>query len=434
MKNKYQPIIDVDSETLKRRQQVSELGTRIKGLQGDYSTKAQSLNNQYIQSKQLYDNLKQELSLLEETLELHEYGLYKPHYDYSSSEEYKAALERNYENQRNVVKAGRAAVCSTQWTVGQSRREGDRMVNQNIKLFLRAFNGECDSAIAKVSWNNVVAMEERIKKSFESINKSGTSLQINIANEYLNLKLQELRLTYEHEEKLHQEKEEQRRIQEQKREEEKAQREFEKARQEAEDEEKRYKRALEKARIEMETAKGKELASLNAKMAELEQQLKAVQELKQRAISQAQLTKSGYVYIISNIGSFGEDIFKIGMTRRLDPMERVKELGDASVPFQFDVHAMIYSENAPELERRLHEFFEHGQMNLVNDRKEFYETSIDNIEKFCLANNLKCTMIKVPEAREFRESIILKNQRRVLPLVEIVPEPDNQFPDSLMQR
>jgi hypothetical protein len=236
----------------------------------------------------------------------------------------------------------------------------------------------------------------------------------------------------EYQEKLHQEKEEQRRIQEQIREEERAQREFEKAREEAEDEEKRYQKALLKARLEMETAKGKELSALNAKVIELEEQLKAAQEMKQRAISQAQLTKSGYVYIISNIGSFGENVFKIGLTRRLEPLDRIKELGDASVPFQFDVHAMIYSDNAPELERKIHEHFNNGQINLVNDRKEFYDVSIDDIEKYCLHNNFKCTIIKVPEAREYRESLAMKRQMQERPMVEVVPEPAKQFPESLI--
>jgi len=434
MAEKYQPVMDVDKEVLKRRQQVLESENKIKVLNDTYVITSQSMNAQYKQSKQLYDSLKKELSLLEETLDIQAFGLYKPHYDYSSSEQYKTALERNYENQKAVIKAGRAAICATTWRVSDSKREGEKMVNQNLRLFLRAFNGECDSAIAKVKWNNVVVMEERIRKTYETINKFGTTLQVSITAEYLNYKLEELRLVYEYEEQLHKEKEEQRRIQEQIREEEKAQRELEKAKLQSEEEEKRYQKALEKARIEMETAKGKELTSLNTKVAELEKRLKEAQE-NQRTISQAQITKAGHVYVISNIGSFGENVFKIGMTRRLEPEDRIKELGDASVPFQFDIHAMIESDNAPELERKLHEHFENGQINLINDRKEFYVTSIDEIEKFCLANNLKCTIIKVPEAKEYRESIAMKKQREKQTQIEdVVPEPDNKFPDSLVQK
>ena len=431
MQKKYQGIIDVDAEVSKRSQYVSDLGRQLSGLQDKYNNQSQKLNSKYLQSKQLYDELNQAISLLEETLDIQSYGLYKPHYDFSTSEEYKRELDRIYELQKHAIKEDQAAVCTTQWTVGTSKREGQKMINQNIRLILRAFNGECDSAIAKVSWNNITVMEARIRKACETINKFGTTLQIYITNEFLDLKLAELRLSYEYQEKSHQEKEEQRRIQEQIREEERAQRELEKAREDATKEEFRYQKALEKARAEMETAKGHEVGTLNAKIMELEKQLKNAQDVKQRAISQAQITKSGYVYIISNVGSFGDDVFKIGLTRRLEPMDRVKELGDASVPFQFDVHAMIYSENAPELERKLHEHFHQGQINLINDRKEFFTVKIDEVESYCLKHNLNCTFVKVPEAREYRESLAMRKQTQKLPIVETGKDTKNQFPDSL---
>lgn len=191
-------------------------------------------------------------------------------------------------------------------------------------------------------------MEERILKAFEAINQLGTVMQVSITPTYLDLKLDELRLTHEYEEKRYQEQEEQRRIREQMREEERARREIEKAREEAEREEARFQKALEKARAEAARATGEQLQKLNDQIHSLEARLEEAQQQKERAISRAQLTKSGYVYIISNVGSFGQDVYKVGMTRRLDPMDRVYELSDASVPSPFDVHAMIYSENAPE--------------------------------------------------------------------------------------
>lgn len=130
-----------------------------------------------------------------------------------------------------------------------------------------------------------------------------------------------------------------------------------------------------------------------------------------RALSMAQQTKSGHVYVISNIGSFGEDVYKIGMTRRLEPLDRVKELGDASVPFKFDVHAMIYSEDAPDLENELHKEFENNRVNLVNRRREYFNVSLDLIEEVVLKNNSEIEFIKVPEAGEYRESIILRNDK-----------------------
>ncbi|MBA3847864.1 MAG: DUF4041 domain-containing protein, partial [Planctomycetes bacterium] len=279
------------------------------------------------------------------------------------------------------------------------------MTKKNMKIMLRAFNGESDTAIAKVKWDNITVMENRITKAFESINKIGSTNQISITDEYLDLKLQELRLGHELQEKIKEERDEQRRIQEQIREEEKAQRELDRAKEEAEREEERSERALEKARAELEQATGAKHAALEDKVKALEQALTDAQAQKQRAISQAQLTKSGYVYIISNVGSFGEHIYKIGMTRRLEPLDRVKELGDASVPFAFDVHAMIWSDDAPELEYMLHCQFATQRVNLVNDRKEFFRVSIDEIEGLAKRNKQDLKLTKAAEAREYRETL-----------------------------
>lgn len=294
---------------------------------------------------------------------------------------------------------------------------------------VRAFNGESDSCILKVKWNNVVVMEERIRKAHEAINKLGTTHNIFITQDYLDVKLEELRLTHELEEKLYKEKEEQRRIQEQMREEEKVQREIEQAKKEAEDEEKRYQKALEKAKVELEKAKGAEVNELNDKIKALETQLQQAHEEKERAISRAQLTKSGHVYVISNIGSFGENIFKIGMTRRLEPFDRIKELGDASVPFGFDVHALVYSENAPELEGKLHDFFERKRVNLINERKEFFNVTIDELEEFARTNGLSITITKLAEAREYRETLALRKQ---LETRESSADESSPFPDTLI--
>jgi hypothetical protein len=287
------------------------------------------------------------------------------------------------------------------------------MEKQQAKLMLRAFNGECDAAISKVRWNNISNMKARIEKSFEVLNKLGSTNRISITNQYYSLKLKELYLEFEMEEKIQQEREEQRRIKEQMREEEVAQRELERAQKEAEDEEKRFNKALEKARQEISSATGAKFDELSRKISELEENLKKAQEEKQRVISRAQLTKSGHVYIISNIGSFGEDVYKVGMTRRLEPMDRVRELGDASVPFEFDVHGIIYSENAPELENTLHRTFESKRINLVNQRREFFKLTFSEIEDTIQKMNLNIQLTKLAEAREFRESISIRDARQI---------------------
>ena len=156
-------------------------------------------------------------------------------------------------------------------------------------------------------------------------------------------------------------------------------------------------------------ASEKDKAKLNSRIEELQNRIAEIEE-KKRAISQAMLTKTGHVYIISNVGSFGENIFKIGMTRRLEPMDRVKELGDASVPFPFDVHAMIRTSDAPRLENALHDHFDYRRLNLENQRKEFFNVSIDEIKEELLGlketlgidSELRLTLLA--EAKEYRMS------------------------------
>ena len=150
--------------------------------------------------------------------------------------------------------------------------------------------------------------------------------------------------------------------------------------------------------------------------------------MKERAISMAQQTKIGNVYIISNIGSFGENIFKIGMTRRLEPMDRIRELGDASVPFDFDVHAMIYSDDAPSLEKKLQDHFENTRINLVNDRKEFFKVSIEEIKKFAVENNVTVIISELAEAREYNESKAIRESIKNKP-AEVVEE---KYPEKLV--
>jgi len=299
----------------------------------------------------------QQLDALRETADVQSFGIYEPHFEFDTPEGYIAAVKTNREKQKQLVKNSGAAVCDTEWTVEGSRVKGRQMTQRQLKLMLRAFNGECDAAISKARFNNVVTLEERIGRSFSAINKLGKSNQCRVTETYRRLKMDELRLSYELAQKKEEEKQEQRQIRAQMREEEKARKEIEKAKKEAEKEELRFQQALDKARVELQSARDAKHESLKKKIHLLEEQFREAHDRKEKAIARARLTRSGHIYVISNLGSFGENIFKIGMTRRLEPLDRVKELGDASVPFPFDVHAMIYSDDAPILESKLHERF-----------------------------------------------------------------------------
>lgn len=362
---------------------------------------------QYSTFQRDIDRLQKEFTALDEESNLQSFGFYKPRFDFPTSAEFQQKIEHTRNAQKNLITAGTAATCSTEWTVNGSATEGRKKTEQYLKLLLRAFNGESDAAIAKVRYNNVLVMETRIKKSYEAINKISTRQDSRISPTYLDLRLRELYLVHEMHEKIQEEKEVQRQIREQMREEEQALREIEKAKLDAEKEERRYAEALRKAQQEMQKATGEAQQKLLAQIEALEQQLTQAQQMKQRAISQAQLTRSGHVYVISNIGSFGEDVYKIGMTRRLDPLDRVKELGDASVPFQFDVHAVIYCNDAPKLENTLHRLFHHRRVNRINERKEFFRVSLTEIAQAVLANHGEIEFLHEAEAQEYRKTVAM---------------------------
>ncbi len=419
LRRRFAPVLDIDAELGRVQGELEKAAAAQTQFLDNDKRRREQLTESYTAAKTTFERLQREVALLEENLEDISFGLYKPHYDFATSVLYKARLDEIYEDQKDLIRSGGAVRIAVEWSVHGSRKEGARMQKQYSKLMLRAFNGECDAATAKVTWNNVTRMEERIQKAFSAINELGGVMQISLDSRYLELRVQELRLTWELEEKKRAEAEEQRRIREQMREEERAQRELEKAQKEAEAEEVRYEKALEKARAETARATGKELEALNARVAELQQRLAEAHAAKERAISQAQLTKSGHVYIVSNVGSFGENTFKIGMTRRLEPLERIKELGDASVPFEFDVHGMIYSEDAPGLESALHQQFDRRRVNLVNPRKEFFNVTLQDIEEFVRARQLKVELTRLAEAREYRETLALKQRTAAQPALEV---------------
>lgn len=352
--------------------------------------------------------LQADLRSVEDSLEIQSFGVYQNHYGFPDSSRYQTELGKIRDRIKKTIKEGTAATCATEWTVEGSKAKGRKMVKQGIKLMLRAFNGECEGAISKVKYNNVTSLESRISKAFEAINKLGESNQIAIQRSYLKLRLAELHLVHEHREMIQQEREEQRRIKEEMREEEKAQKELEKAKVEAEKEEARQQKALAKARRELAEATGAQHDKLEALVGRLENELRDVLERKAKAIARAQLTRSGHVYVLSNIGSFGEGVYKIGMTRRLEPLDRVKELGDASVPFRFDVHAMIYAEDAPSLENALHKEFSGHRVNMVNLRREYFRVSLDDIRHAVAKHHGIVTFVTSPEAEEYRKTVSIR--------------------------
>lgn len=279
------------------------------------------------------------------------------------------------------------------------------------KLLLRAFNSECDSVIEKVKYNNYDVSWRRITASANAITKLGSSMSIAITTAYYQLKCEELALAFEYRQKKQEEKDAQKELRAQMREEARVAREMEIERQKAEKALSHYQNAMASLNHQISIASGEQLTDLMQKKAELEKSLQdAERTLKDIDYREAN-HKAGYVYVISNIGSFGENVYKIGMTRRLDPTERVDELGDASVPFDFDIHAMIFSDDAPALEAALHRAFENRKLNMVNTRREFFRVTLDEIKAVVKANYDKTAeFIDIADAEQFRISEKIRNK------------------------
>lgn len=392
---------------------------KLRSRRDDIEKQIDDLRLSYREKKIIFDELEEALSIYKDDLDFAEMGFYAPHFEFDTSEVFQEAIRANRQRQKDMlrVKTALGAIyCTTEWTVSGSKSEGKKMTTRAINMTARAFNGECDAAIASTNFKNVATMEARIYKAFDVLNKLNEVNTIHINHAYRDLKIEELRLTYEYRAKKQEEKEEQREIRAQMAEEKKAQAEIERAIRDAEEEERRAQKALDKARKEMADKLAKMTADQAAKYQEkidsLQEALTEAELKGQKALSMAQQTKRGHVYIISNVGSFGENVFKIGMTRRLEPQDRVDELGSASVPFLFDVHAMIHSEDAPAMENSLHQRFNSKRTNLVNKRKEFFNVSLDEIKQavFDVAGD-DVDFIETAIAQHYHETLAIRKQQ-----------------------
>lgn len=301
---------------------------------------------------------------------------------------------------RQSVNTGRAAACDY---AERNRSE------TAIRFVVDAFNGKADSILSEVKHNNAGTLQQELRDAFSLVNLNGRAFRnARITDEYLALRLEELHWAAVANELRVREREEQRRIKEQIREEEKARKEYERAMREAARDEDALQKAMDKATAQLAKASEEQKARYEAQLLELSAKLKEAEERSKRALSMAQQTKQGHVYIISNVGSFGQHVYKIGLTRRLDPLDRVRELGDSSVPFEFDVHAMIFAEDAPALETQLHRHFVLSQVNNVNYRKEFFRVDIAHIRKEIEALGLTASWTMAAQAREYRESLAIE--------------------------
>jgi hypothetical protein len=293
---------------------------------------------------------------------LQELGLF----DYAHPAEHSASLATQLESTRaqikDMVRRKTAIIATTNFTFNNSAKQGQQFVNQMSQIMLRAYNAEAENCVKTVRAGNLQTAQNRLSKAREQIVKQGTMIDLQVSHQYHQLRLAELSLAARHLQALQAEKEEERARREELREQRRVEQELARAKEKLEKEVSHYQATLAVLEANGDTEGAERIRTL------LQDAERAIEDVDYRAAN----IRAGYVYVISNVGAFGENMVKIGMTRRLEPMDRVKELGDASVPFTFDVHALFFAEDAVGIEATLHRTFAEQRVNKINTRREFF--------------------------------------------------------------
>ncbi|WP_370947020.1 DUF4041 domain-containing protein [Amycolatopsis sp. cg5] len=341
------------------------------------------------------EQARRELVELNDAILLQQVGIYEYHHPLENAEQYKETLAALRQEVKDFVKQGNAILAADRFAYNNSLAQGRKMTGDFSKLMLRAYNAEADNCVRSVRAGTVASAKQRLDRSVESIAKLGKMMEMRVAPEYHQLRLREIELTGDYQIKVQEEREAAREERERLREEKRAEAELQAERERLEKERDHYTNAL--AQLE---AQGKpEQADA------LRERLSAIAEAITQNDYRIANIRAGYVYVISNIGAFGENVVKIGMTRRIEPKVRIVELGDASVPFPFDTHLLHFSEDAITLENELHKMFADRRLNHVNLRREFFFITPQEI-RTALAEKLGNILefAEAPEATQYFQS------------------------------
>ncbi|WP_225361909.1 DUF4041 domain-containing protein [Apilactobacillus timberlakei] len=364
------------------------------------------------------EDLKAEIGDLSSNVEISSYGLYDPKYKFENSWEYKDKLKDIRDAEKESIRNKTAVSFNPNWSLNGSLAKGRSMNKKNIKAMFRSFNNECTEAIKKVNYSNYDRIEKRIKKSCEQHNKINELNALRIKDFYLQYKLDELGLAFGYAVKKQEEKEQLQEERRKEREEKQLKKDVEKQNKSIDKDIEHYSKAIEEL-----GNRENQTQELKDEIESLKQKIKDNNDKKDSLNSTLYNAQAGYVYIISNIGSLGENIVKIGVTRRLKPEDRVRELSSASVPFKFDIHALIFSTDAFALENKLHKRFSKNRVNKINGRKEFFNIRIKEIEdELKKYDNVTVDFNEIPEADEYRETLKINNK-----------ESEKQKIDSLLE-
>lgn len=387
-------------ERLASQEELSKLRTesvnRISDEIASLESRRAAVSANLAQLESRAHQLSAEVVELEEAAILQEVGIYNYQHPLENAEGYKARLVALQVHIKEAAKVGGGAIeASTSWQVNGSLREGKKMVTDFSKLMLRAYNAEADSLVRGLKPHRLAASVERLEKTAITIEKLGKSMSIRVSTRYHQMRVDELKLTADYLAKLEAEKERDREAREALREQRKVEQEMARERDRLQKEHAHYENAMRALVV-----KG-DLEGAERLQAQLDDVARAIEDVDYRVANQ----KAGYVYVISNIGAFGEQMIKVGLTRRLEPMDRVRELGDASVPFRFDVHALHFSKDAVEVEAEMHRRLAHCRVNKVNSRKEFfYATPQEALDQLRELTGDVLSFVELPEALEFRQS------------------------------
>lgn len=401
-------VIDAESEL---RTEIKNKIEEEKKILSNTRSEVFSIQQELAKKKSQLQELRKQILGAEETILLESFCLYEPKYQFINSGEYKQRLDEIREEQKLVAKRLGATVDTWETHAVQlTGAEWKKLRKDTLKLALRSFNSESEYCIDNVKFNNVDKMEARIRRSFETCNSLLKIVEAWWTESVLERRLKELYLAHEYQVKRQEEKEAIRQAKEEQREQAKLEKEIREARAKIEKERQHFLAALQKLQARLAAANDEqERAELQGRIDELANLKGRLDEEERLLDYREQNARAGYIYVISNIGAFGEGVYKIGMTRRLEPMERIDELGDASVPFRFDVHALVFSDNAPALEAKLHAHFASGRLNKINNRKEFFRADIKEIEAVIRANyDAVVEVVHTPPAEQYRESIRLE--------------------------
>lgn len=320
--------------------------------------------------------------------------------DYDSPAASSVALKEQLDEVRakikEMIRTGAAVDASESFTFNNSKTKGRKFVRDMAKMMLRAYNAEAENCVLTVKAGNGNVARNRLERARDQIVKLGALIDLQITSHYHRLRIKELELTLQYQNAKKAEKEAEREKRARLREQARAEKELRAERERLEKERQHYLNVL----------KAVEEAGDSTEAEKLRQQLAEIEEGINDVVKREANSRAGYVYVISNIGSFGERMVKIGMTRRLDPMDRVRELGDASVPFKFDVHALFFSDDAVSVETELHHRFADKRVNRINRRREFFYATPAEVREALkdIAGNL-LEFTEEPEAEQYRLSL-----------------------------